>query len=226
MGQLQVRSNERARRWRLGRSGALWVGLLAAAAFALAACGGGNGDDEASGGQTAATEPSSTETVFDAGAKPMDEGEVKEVAVRSEDAAPDFELTLFETENHSAGEILKLSDLTGRPVVVNFWFPSCPPCVAEMPDLEAAFNKHKADGVEFIGVQLIGLDSAADGQEFVNEVGVTYALGADVGSIIRDYKVTGFPSTIFLDSQHNTVRKWTGILDSAKIEELIGDLLN
>ena len=43
------------------------------------------------------------------------------VACSGGDAAPDFELTLFETANHEAGETLRLSDLRGRPVVVNFW---------------------------------------------------------------------------------------------------------
>ena len=52
----------------------------------------------------------------------------------SEDTAPDFELTLFGTGTREKGETLKMSDLRGQPVVLNFWFPSCPPCVAEMPD--------------------------------------------------------------------------------------------
>ena len=40
--------------------------------------------------------------------------------------APDFELTLYGTETRQAGETLRMSDLKGKPVVLNFWFPSCP----------------------------------------------------------------------------------------------------
>jgi cytochrome c biogenesis protein CcmG/thiol:disulfide interchange protein DsbE len=141
------------------------------------------------------------------------------------DPAPEVKLVLFGNANHEAGEILKLSDLKGKPVVVNFWFPSCPPCVAEMPDLQESFERHNGD-VEFVGVQLIGLDSAVDGQAFVDQLGVTYALGPDEGIIIRDYKVRGFPTTVFVDSEQNVIREWTGILNEEKLEELVGEILN
>ena len=144
----------------------------------------------------------------------------------SGDAALEIELSLFENENHSAGEAMRLSQFQGRPVVVNFWFPSCPPCVAEMPDFEAAFQQHKED-VEFIGVQLVGLDSVEDGQLFVDKLEVTYALGPDMtGAIVRKYKVTGFPATVFLDADHNIVRTWTGMLNLEQIDEFVQELLN
>lgn len=142
-----------------------------------------------------------------------------------EDLAPDFELTLFGNANHRAGDTLKLSDFRGKPVVINFWFPSCPPCVAEMPDLQRSFERHGGD-VEFVGVQLIGLDSASDGQDFVDDLGVTYALGPDDGVIIRDYSVAGFPTTVFVDKDQVVVRKWTGILNEEKLEELVEEILN
>ena len=142
-----------------------------------------------------------------------------------EDLAPEFEIELFSNVNHQAGESLKMSDLKGRPVVLNFWFPSCPPCVAEMPDLQKSFERHSGD-VAFVGVQLIGLDTVADGQDFVDQLGVTYALGPDEGIIIRDYSVAGFPTTVFIDKDQRVVRKWTGILNEEKLEELIGDILN
>jgi thiol-disulfide isomerase/thioredoxin len=153
---------------------------------------------------------------------------------RSDDAVPDFELALFETENHTRGEILRLSQFQGRPVVVNFWFPSCPPCVAEMPDLEAAFQAHKDDGVEFIGVQFLGIDSIEDGQEFIDVtlpertdgITVTYALGPDEGDTVIDYKVISFPTTFFLDKDQNVVRKWAGPLNAEKLDELIQDILD
>ena len=117
------------------------------------------------------------------------------------DAAPDFELVLFATENHEKGEKIRLSQFKGQPVLLNFWFPSCPPCVAEMPDLETAYQKFKLQGVQFIGIQLLGLDTVADGQEFVESIGVNYMIGADQtedssGDIVREYVVRGFPTTV------------------------------
>ena len=141
------------------------------------------------------------------------------------DLAPDFELTLLGNANHQAGESLKLSDLKGQPVVVNFWFPSCPPCVAEMPDLQESFERHNGD-VAFLGVQLVGLDTVADGQDFIDNLGVTYALGPDEdGAIMRDYSVAGFPTTVFVDKDQRIVRKWTGILNEETLAELVGQIL-
>ena len=142
------------------------------------------------------------------------------------DPAPDFELTLYGTETRQAGETLRLSDLEGKPVVLNFWFPSCPPCVAEMPEFERVFQSHKSYGVEFIGVQLVGIDTAEDGQDFVDEVGVTYALGPDESDIITKYKVNGFPMTVFIDKEQNIVRRWQGVLNEEKMEEILSEILH
>ena len=142
------------------------------------------------------------------------------------DPAPDFELTLYETETRQAGETLRLSDLEGKPVVLNFWFPSCPPCVAEMPEFERVFQNHKSYSVEFVGVQLVGIDTAEDGQNFVSEVGVTYALGPDEDDIITKYKVNGFPMTVFIDKDQNIVRRWQGVLNEEKMEEILSEILN
>ena len=156
-----------------------------------------------------------------------------EQAVDTDDAldkAPDFELVLFGNDDHEAGETIKLSELAGRPVVLNFWFPSCPPCVAEMPDFETAYQEFKEDGVEFIGVQLVGLDSVEDGQKFVNKLGVNYILGPDkigdkMGEIVMEYMISGFPTTVLIDRDGNIHRRWAGALDLEKLQELIREIM-
>lgn len=141
--------------------------------------------------------------------------------------APGFELTLFGNQNHDEGSTLSLSDLDGKAVVLNFWYPSCPPCRLEMPDLEAASVKHAEAGVAFVGIQSLVLDTVDDGQEFIDEFGITYAVGPDAsGDILIDYDVSGFPTTIFLNRDHQVVRKWAGILDGEKLDELIAEALN
>ena len=147
-----------------------------------------------------------------------------------ENRAPDFDLTLYANDEHQAGDAIALSQFDGQPVVLNFWFPSCPPCVAEMPDFEKAYQKHKGDGLAMIGVQLLGLDTAEDGQKFVNDLNVNYMLGPDrqgdaSGDILRNYQVQGFPTTIFIDRDQNIVRTWSGALNLEKLEELIQEIL-
>ena len=144
--------------------------------------------------------------------------------------ATDFELTLFANAEHQAGDTISLSQFEGQPVVLNFWFPSCPPCVAEMPDFEKAYQKHKSDGLRMIGIQLLGLDTADDGQKFVQDLNVNYMLGPDrqddtSGEILKNYQISGFPTTIFIDRDHNIVRTWSGALNLEKLEELIAEIL-
>ena len=157
-------------------------------------------------------------------------GNAAEDNVSDANQAPDFDMTLYANAEYQAGETVKLSQFEGEPVVLNFWFPSCPPCVAEMPDFEKAYQKYKGDGLRMIGVQLLGLDTAEDGQKFVNELGVNYMLGPDrqgdgSGGILRDYQVQGFPTTVFIDRDRNIVRTWAGALNLEKLEELIQEIL-
>lgn len=129
--------------------------------------------------------------------------------------ASDFEVS---TPNHG---VFNLARLEGKPVVLNFWFPSCPPCRAELPDLQAAYEVH-GDEIQFLGVQLLGLDSAEEGQEFLDKLGIAYPSGADAESqMVRDFKIVGFPTTIFIDSDHNVVKKHAGILSAESLESLI-----
>ena len=142
------------------------------------------------------------------------------------DVAPDFELEAFENINYERGELVALSGLEGKPVVVNFWYPSCPPCRLEMPDLEATFNKHKDTGLEFLGVQSLILDTVEEGQEFIDEFGITYAVGPDTeGDILINYGIVNFPSTVFLDKNHEIVKVWAGLLTAEKLDELIEPLI-
>ena len=126
----------------------------------------------------------------------------------------------FEVSSPNHG-VFNPDRLDGQPVLLNFWFPSCPPCRAELPDLQAAYERHGED-IQFLGVQLLGLDSAEEGQEFLDELGITYPSGADPESqMVRDFKIVGFPTTIFIDRDHNVVKKHAGILDEDSIESLI-----
>ena len=144
--------------------------------------------------------------------------------------AADFTLTLYGNAEFQSGETISLSQFDGQPVVLNFWFPSCPPCVAEMPDFEKAYQKYRGDGLRMIGIQLLGLDTAEDGQKFVQDLNVNYMLGPDrqgdsSGEILKNYQIQGFPTTVFIDKDQNIVRTWSGALNLEKLEELIQEIL-
>ncbi len=89
--------------------------------------------------------------------------------------APDFQVALF------SGSSFQLSEQEGKNVVVlNFWYPSCPPCRAEMPDLEKAWQQVEGKGVRFLGLFVPqGLDTEQDARELVAALGLTYDFATD-----------------------------------------------
>ena len=139
--------------------------------------------------------------------------------------APPFKLTVFGNEKYAKNDTVELANFVGKRVVINFWYPSCTPCRLEMPDLQATYEKYESAEVQFIGVMLPGLDTLEEGQEFVDDFGITYAIGPDTSAIILDYRVIGFPTTMFLNRNHKIVRSWTGTLSAEQLEEFIQELL-
>ena len=136
------------------------------------------------------------------------------------DLAHEFNIKLFENDNHQSGDIAKLSDYKGQKVIINFWYPSCPPCRLEIPDFEFTSPHLKEINTKLIGIQVPGFDTFEDGQQFVNELNLTYTLGmtSDTELIVK-YKIQGFPTTVFLNQDHQVVRRWTGMLNSEKLLE-------
>ena len=119
-----------------------------------------------------------------------------------------------------------LAELAGQPVVVNFWFPSCPPCRAEMPDLQEAYAEFKDQGVQFVGVQQLGIDSKADAITFLEEVGVEYPNIPDENASIQlEYRILSYPTTVFLDRNHDIAKKWNGLITKEDLREQIENIV-
>ncbi len=132
--------------------------------------------------------------------------------------APDFTLTLFD------GRRLRLSDLRGKPVVLNFWASWCPPCREEAPTLEKGWETYKDKGVVFLGMDI--QDTETDARAFMKEFGITYPNGQDTTSEIAvSYDISGIPTTFFITSEGKVARRWTGALGEEQLDAFIGGLL-
>ena len=138
--------------------------------------------------------------------------------------ARDFEVVQFD------GATFRLSEETGsQAVVLNFWYPSCPPCRAEMPAFEAAWQELKDNPVRFLGLYVPqGFDSEQDAREFVDELGLTFSFATDrLARIAQAYELEYFPKTYFIDMDGKIVATHISTLKSEEIVQqvraLIGD---
>ncbi len=124
---------------------------------------------------------------------------------RATGTAPDFEITTF------AGENIRLSDLRGQGVVLNFWASWCGPCRVEADLLEAAWRREQGNGIVFIGLDYLDQTHAA--QAFIAEYNITYPNGPDLQSAAaRSYGIRGVPETFFIDSDGQIAHFLEGVV--------------
>ncbi len=132
--------------------------------------------------------------------------------------APDFTLQTF------SGETLRLSDLRGKPVMLNFWASWCPPCREEAPLLEDTWREYQRTGVVFVGVNV--WDSERDARNFLSEYDITYPNGRDPGTGISiDYGLSGIPETYFIDRRGNISRKWIGPFTEETLRAFLDEIV-
>jgi cytochrome c biogenesis protein CcmG, thiol:disulfide interchange protein DsbE len=105
--------------------------------------------------------------------------------------APDFSLQTFD------GSPLKLSDLRGKVVVINFWASWCVPCRDEAAFLEKTWRQYKERGIVFVGIGFN--DPEPDARAYLKEFNITYPNGPDLGGAINPrYRIKGVPETYFI----------------------------
>ena len=132
--------------------------------------------------------------------------------------APPFTLPLFE------GGTLRLEDLQGKVVFLNFWASWCPPCRAEARTLEEAWWAYKDRDVVFVGVNIQDQEPAA--RAFLEEFGITYPNGIDRGSRIAiDYGLWGVPETFIIDQSGRITYKHIGLLGLGTITARLDEAL-
>ena len=131
------------------------------------------------------------------------------------------------TEN---GDTFSSDDISGQVAVVNFWYAGCGPCRLEAPDLEAVWQKHQADDVAFIGVNIY--DQPATAKSFAETYGITYPSLMDANSgeaKLAFAKVTPIqapPTTLVLDKQGRVAARIIGPIEGTSIlSTIIQDVL-
>jgi thiol-disulfide isomerase/thioredoxin len=109
------------------------------------------------------------------------------------DAAPDFELEMIN------GKKVKLSELKGKKVLVNFWATWCPPCKEEMPELQQFYENH-GDEITIIAINATGSERNEDAvRKFINKYDYTFPVAFDKSMDVTDeYMAVTIPTSYFI----------------------------
>ena len=122
------------------------------------------------------------------------------------------------------GNSVRLADLRGKAVWLNFWASWCPPCQYETPTIRALDERYRDRGLVVIGVQV--QQTVEDGRAYAARYGLEYTIGADVtGAIFHTYKVFALPTQFFIDPNGIVRQVVNGPLTEARAAQLIESIL-
>lgn len=137
----------------------------------------------------------------------------------SQNPATDF--TVYDTN----GNPIKLSDLKGKPVVVNFWKSWCVYCKLEMPDFNEMYLKY-GDKVHFLFVNPLGDDTVTNAQNYLSNNDLNLPVYYDEQrSATTAYRIVGVPRTLFVNSDGSLYIDKLGAISAVALEAYIGQML-
>ena len=117
-----------------------------------------------------------------------------------------------------------LADYTGDVIIVNFWATWCPPCKAEMPDINAFYETHQAEGLVVLAVNAKESESLV--RPFIDANGFTFPVLLDpAGSIVNQYQVRSFPTTVIIDRDGVVRHIQVGMISAEELEAVVAPLL-
>ena len=119
--------------------------------------------------------------------------------------APDFALKTLD------GSQIRLGDLRGKTVLLNFWATWCPPCQAEMPDLNALHREY-GEARNFTVLGIDDEEGQAEVAAFAKQNGIAFPLALDSDGAVTSsrYSVRGLPTSLIIDRDGNIRDTWTG----------------
>lgn len=121
------------------------------------------------------------------------------------------------------GKEVSLSDYKGKKVFLNFWATWCPPCKAEMPEMEMLYKETKNSDLVILAVNL---DEEKDTvQKFINSNKYNFPVLLDTGNIVASqYEVVSIPTSFFIDKEGNIVDKHIGAMTIEDMKNYINNI--
>jgi peroxiredoxin len=122
------------------------------------------------------------------------------------------------------GEPVSFDDYHGKVVLVNNWATWCPPCKAEMPELQAYYSTHARDGFVVIGIE--SGEPASTVNDFVQNLELSFPIWLDFkGAAVDAFKNWDLPSSYVIDRDGVVRMSWTGPVNQVTLEKYITPLL-
>ena len=131
--------------------------------------------------------------------------------------APDFNLEVI--HGGSPGSRIRLSDLRGRTVVLDFWASWCAPCREQAPILDALSREYSPDSVSVIGVNTDDALEAA--RRFASQNNLSYPSVRDEGDVFLQYQGRGLPTLAVVDPHGKLVAVESRLMGRREIEQLV-----
>lgn len=133
----------------------------------------------------------------------------------AQNSAPDFSVI------DADGNKIKLSEMKGKPIVLNFWASWCYYCTVEMPDFEEMYKKH-GEEVQFMMVDLTdGRRETLDiAKKHISDNGFTFPVYFDTSSeAAKAYSISGIPATYFIGAEGNLIAYANGMIDMESLKK-------
>lgn len=122
------------------------------------------------------------------------------------------------------GKDVNLRDYDGQVILVNFWATWCPPCTAELPDINAFYEAHKDEG--FVVLAVNAQEDPQTVKTFIDQRGFTFPVLLDLNAnLMQRYSVRGLPTTFILDRDGVIRHTQSGVITPQQLEQIIIPLL-
>jgi peroxiredoxin len=133
--------------------------------------------------------------------------------------APDFVLRSLKGSN------VRVQNLRGHPILVNFWATWCGPCRSEMPDIQEVHRRYRSEGLVVLAVT--SEVSSAEVRDFADKLDIDFPILLDSsGKVAEAYGVQGLPTSFFIDSEGIIQEVYLGSMSRSVIEDNLSTILS